>query len=1463
MKTTRVTLLLCLIVLSATIYAESGISVAANPPDPDETHPSSVDISVYEWGGVVRSPIGQDPAAPAIVFIINQNEDFKGTFSSNLICKAKVDSQGFFRFTDVMKPGMFQDPPGPCTSLKVKFCPVVSDSVQLADCLDLIDKFPSSPNYGKRYSPVSLNAIPECSQAQSGTMNLPPPTGVTFDHPDNSMVSSSVRYCSQGSVGFGALQPLCAPLMLLFGLLMGAMFILGRSPFSFFDISTKPRFSRGGQYQMRRMTKLDLSSQIMQQAAQGLASYAMSAGMGAAEKRIAGSGRKAGTLEGATADKTGATAAKGDAGVNTPASANKKIETGDKALANGKQLQAQALDAKKVAAAAESKGEKGAVALRKTAVDLDKKAGVEFGKASANYKSATKDINNAMPLKNIENAAASQSPAQQASSSMMVGRVGLKGAMPKGGWADQAGLSVNPETHGKANKGKKAGQGEPKSLLAAYVKPDAKQSTQINVQTPATAPKQGFRLGGKSAGLWLKRILPYPFGSILSGDFKEVIPFLPTRDRTTGKKTHFSGGILEKAYKEFAAYPKGYVSNVSKITGIHLDKAERELVKYERGMKKYRNTQTEELKKIDATLKSGLSDGQLRMNSSQLSDVYRIKPGESTANYRKRLTEEAQTIRLWLNGASSAPDEKGKRMEDAIKSRRSQIQMGIQQMSAGGDYGNLLNITKVLHLATVVANQARAEFREGVVRQEIQILQQLLNKQTDYNSATTDVKKKKAILDSCLAELKQGGMDIGEKRLAKLFGLAKDVAKDENKTIAAIADRINSLRSGATGKSPTADPVFSDIHDIAFHSEVHRVSREGLSQMGGWQGDLKEAYRRSFGRVVDFYLLPVRAVDFTKTLLSGDERGIEHAVRSRVEINTHYIGRARGRQDDVAAFEHCQSLATPEERTEYLAKHGKEVKSGLKFLSRQAGQVLPGLQAELQKRYLTITKSLAEQDVNVLSTSDLTIQEREQVAAAGVVTGKYVELERTQDGRFYFVHAVPDASSADGRKLDRVYLYAHVAALSGDGRHLDAVVAASQLNMQGRGAEALQEARAIMASMEALSSLTQAASGFSANYSNIAEERRQEAAYLGNSLAAGKGLSKELKSPEWDMAWSSYSGIIENPQSTLQERQSAAQKVGELADGFRSSPAVKDNQELQIQLAQVSENAQGYSSVMQGHRVAELTARAATYALSGYTGMVTGTADPYDSLTQAAAGKFIMGQLNELSMAKANGDDATSSFITKQVLPYLTEPGGLEQDLSTGASMTTLAKLERFEELRHALDVANWIKPDEVLSHMEAAVPEHPHDSMPEMERSGALPERDPARVYGSFLAQVGNLADTFNSLAGDFKPSSSMTESKIDDLRDMVHTMYGLKTAIDAGVLRPEKVASAWNEAMNMITAGSRAAGASSSQKDYFTARDELNGIILRAYEENPVPKAKGGQPPSPPPPRYALKIKDEEVGV
>ncbi len=1569
MKTTSVTLLLCLIVLSATIYAESGVSVVANPPDPDELHPSSVDISVYEWGGVVRSPIGQDPAAPAIVFIINQNEDFKGVFLPNFTCKAKVDSQGFFRFKDDMKPSMFQDPPGPCTSLKVKFCPVVSDPAQLADCLDLIDKFPSSPNYGKRYSPVSLNAIPECSPAQSGTMELPPPTGVTFDHTDNSMASSSVRYCSQGSVGFSALQPLCAPLMLLFGLLMGAMFILGRSPFSFFDISTKPRFSRGGQYQMRRMTKSDLSSQIMQQAAQGLASYAMSAGMGAAEKKIAGSGKTA--LKNATAGQTGATDAKG---------------------------------------------------------------------AAADTAVAPK---------------AAEKPAEGSKLTGLVNLVGKVGRMLDGGilggpkWLKKAlnGRRRRKNSPVNAKKGKpEQGKQTPPSLAGYNVMAAVKQSTELNVQTPATAktqaaaptPSKGFRVGSKTPGQWLKMILPYPFGSILAGDFKEVIPFLPVRDRTTGKKTRFSGGILEKAYKEFAAYPKGYFSNVSKVTGIHLDKAERELAKYEKGMKKYRNTQAEELKGIETQLK----DPKLSVDATE----------------RKNLTEKAQTIRQWLNGASSAPDKKGRGLNDAIKGLRSQIQMGTQQMSAGGDYGNPLNLTRAFHLATTVAKQARAEFREGVMHQEHQLLQQLLNNQKDYNSATTDVKKKKAILDSCLAELKQGGMDIGETRLAKLFGLAKDEAAKAgagNDAIYdnAIAGRINSLRSGASGKLPTAGSVFSDIHDIAFHSEVHRVSREGLSQMGGWQGDLKEAYRRSFGRVVDFYLLPVRAVDFTKTLLTGDERGIEHAVRSRVEINTNYVGRARGRPEDVAAFEHCQSLAQ-EERENYLAKHWKEVESGLNFLTRQAGTVRMGLSGELQKRYSTLTKSLAESGVNVLSTSDLTFQEREQVAAAGVETGKYVEVERAQDGRFYFVRAAPDASTG-GRTLERVYLDTRKAALSGDGKHLDAVVAASQLNLQGRAAEALQDAQAIMASMETLSSLTQAA----AHYSRITERRQaderfihagdsaakaipkkdrseqqtdflsaweaykkspdnpaaaitlsasfssyssslgklddndpakialvqvynamnvsptfNQALYIGGSISAGEevasafqkaaesaarrphatsnayesmlavnnalaeceqslsnpavtsGTRKQVKdklsgvvdtfmtqnsevaggnpviannvealrasvsnfvlAPEgtatqenylrqarntanavsaafmgpaesnaaWGNAWNKYSETVANPKSTLQERQSAAQTVGELADGFRLSLVGKDNKELQSQLAQVSDNVSGYSSelssVIRDNRVAELSARAVSYALSGYTGMVAGTADPYDSLTQAAAAKFVNDNLTELNKAEwqinqaqalddKKAEDkarATSSYIQDKVMPYLVNSNGLEHDLSTGASMATLAKLERFDELRHAQEVATMELPPTLAK-------EHKEE-------------------IANFQAQVGKLADSFDSSGGHFKLPDGMVESNVDDLRDMVHTMHGLKMAIEAGALKPSDEVKAWGLAVGMLASGQVDAGGKKADA-YFDSRDALDGLISQAFNENQVVRAKGGQPPSPPPPRYALKIKDEPSGI
>jgi hypothetical protein len=58
---------------------------------------------------------------------------------------------------------------------------------------------------------------------------------------------NELYFCNQVPKDFG---PLCWPLMLIFGLLIGASFLLGRNPFMAFDMSS-PRFNRGRQYTMR------------------------------------------------------------------------------------------------------------------------------------------------------------------------------------------------------------------------------------------------------------------------------------------------------------------------------------------------------------------------------------------------------------------------------------------------------------------------------------------------------------------------------------------------------------------------------------------------------------------------------------------------------------------------------------------------------------------------------------------------------------------------------------------------------------------------------------------------------------------------------------------------------------------------------------------------------------------------------------------------------------------------------------------------------------------------------------------------------------------------------------------------------------------------------------------------------------------------------------------------------------
>jgi hypothetical protein len=112
--------------------------------------------------------------------------------------------------------------------------------------------------------------IPPCSDAIPAAYGLPSPAIA------NHLLSHNELYlCNQTPKSY---VELCWPLMLIFGLLMGASFLLGRNPFMAFDLSS-PRLGRGKQYSMR-----------VQQERRDLMSYAMA---GDQAVTMAGKGRDA------------------------------------------------------------------------------------------------------------------------------------------------------------------------------------------------------------------------------------------------------------------------------------------------------------------------------------------------------------------------------------------------------------------------------------------------------------------------------------------------------------------------------------------------------------------------------------------------------------------------------------------------------------------------------------------------------------------------------------------------------------------------------------------------------------------------------------------------------------------------------------------------------------------------------------------------------------------------------------------------------------------------------------------------------------------------------------------------------------------------------------------------------------------------------------------------------------------
>ncbi|HQT45538.1 MAG TPA: hypothetical protein PLO51_06165, partial [Candidatus Micrarchaeota archaeon] len=87
------------------------------------------------------------------------------------------------------------------------------------------------------------NKIPLCSNALSG----PQPATLTKNY---SSAYAEASFCPLATGN--AQEALCWPILLVFGMLLGAMFIVGRNPLQSFDL-TAPRFDRGRQYQMRNI----------------------------------------------------------------------------------------------------------------------------------------------------------------------------------------------------------------------------------------------------------------------------------------------------------------------------------------------------------------------------------------------------------------------------------------------------------------------------------------------------------------------------------------------------------------------------------------------------------------------------------------------------------------------------------------------------------------------------------------------------------------------------------------------------------------------------------------------------------------------------------------------------------------------------------------------------------------------------------------------------------------------------------------------------------------------------------------------------------------------------------------------------------------------------------------------------------------------------------------------------------
>jgi hypothetical protein len=217
----------CLVIPTVSSYTD----ITLDPSNPVEPQ-----ISVFVYN-LSKEDYIKTPLPNALVFMVDLTD--KTAIS---MCYAKTGADGRLPYPyDPQFPG--------CLDYWFIFCPLSAAAGSNGAALAAREICLNSTKLA--YNIISPAPVP-CDPAN-------PPTGFT-NYPEHILSHNVLYLCNKVPRDFA---PLCWPLMLILGLLLGANFAVGRNPFAMFDLSS-PRLARGRQYSMRTQGKsFDLLSYAM------------------------------------------------------------------------------------------------------------------------------------------------------------------------------------------------------------------------------------------------------------------------------------------------------------------------------------------------------------------------------------------------------------------------------------------------------------------------------------------------------------------------------------------------------------------------------------------------------------------------------------------------------------------------------------------------------------------------------------------------------------------------------------------------------------------------------------------------------------------------------------------------------------------------------------------------------------------------------------------------------------------------------------------------------------------------------------------------------------------------------------------------------------------------------------------------------------------------------------------------